>query len=87
MILARLRLVRTAAARQGDSYVTDDVGMGMGHLWPSFITDKILSQKVGNGFSFQTLFDLCSKKQRLIKLMVITIIQGHSVRTFSVRGL
>ena len=60
MILARLRLVRTAAARQGDSYVTDDVGMGMGHLWPSFITDKILSQKVGNGFSFQTLFDLCS---------------------------
>ena len=60
MILTGLRLVRTAAVCQGDSYVTDDVGMGMGHLWPSFITDKILSQRVGNGFGFQTLFDLCS---------------------------
>ena len=59
-MVTRLRLVHTAAAHQGDSYVTNDVGMDMGHLWPSFITDEILSQKVGNGFSFQTLFDLCS---------------------------
>ena len=53
------KLVHTAAAHQGDSYVTNDFKFGLSRA--IFYLRKFLNQTLGKGFVIaQTLFNLCS---------------------------